>query len=468
LRSFGQGAVLITDGSSGQIKAAVNENAAMMSTPLKPSKSSSKRRLFANPLTWPRYVLKTLGTVFHWGICSAITDVARLVFRVLLPGWVCFIGHPYRALRERWALNVVSTEVAGQPSGSSQDGNASNAHRAHASTSTFLRSYVGLTSGFLTEFLEPFFEAIYVSPLSSQHPAIFEFVLRMLAVPGSASLPEEGINAIACQLLDRTQQLAKKSANGSSFNLFLSTPVSKVLLGDGDADVLLSSSEKIKPAVLLSSGEKRTFDKIVIATEWPAALELVGSPATKDFPVHATTSETLYFGLPEAFLPVREPLIVLNGTNRDSALFYSETWRICNIGFPSVVQQSYAPKGQHLCAVTLMRTGDPDPSRRDTPPTEMWVREELSRLLGPTDYSICNGDVWRLLQRVPVKFHQPGQAPGTLQSLVNGTLDSSRRDVELGRKGVELCGDWRGTPTLDGAMLSGRLAAERVLKTMIN
>merc|ERR1712079_935164 len=41
----------------------------------------------------------------------------------------------------------------------------------------------------------------------------------------------------------------------------------------------------------------------------------------------------------------------------DSSSSPTGSWkgfRICNLGFPSTVQRSYAPAGYHLCAVTVM------------------------------------------------------------------------------------------------------------------
>mmetsp|Transcript_44335 Transcript_44335/g.117594 ORF Transcript_44335/g.117594 Transcript_44335/m.117594 type:complete len:528 (-) Transcript_44335:297-1880(-) len=436
LRSFGQGAVLCVDDEAAP-----------------PSSGRTLRRVFANPLSCsPRLLPETFRLVCRWGFLATVFDVVRFFALCLVPGWLPYSwreGGCYAALRERWGLCYAGGR-------DTKTGGARGAMCGPlvATTQSFLQNSVGLRSGFLREFLGPFFEAIYVSPLEYQHPSMFEFVLRMLAVPGSASIPARGMCAVPEQLLEQTRAAAV--ATDRHFELCLGAVV-----------------DSVSPS--LEIGEKK-FDAVVVSTEWPVAGGLVGQ---RDAPkVEATTSTTWYFALPEDALPEREQLIVLNASRRSQSESGKSTQlqtpvaassvadctaapRVCNVGFPSVVQRSYAPPGQHLCAVTVMSTAPPGSTSAgalDSEASEDWVRSEVSRLLRCAQ--ALDPTVWRRLCAVPVAFHQPAQAPATLASLLRAA--SEEACAEAASK-IFVCGDWRSTPTLDGAMRSGRLTAERAM-----
>lgn len=62
---------------------------------------------------------------------------------------------------------------------------------------------------------------------------------------------------------------------------------------------------------------------------------------------------------------------------------------------------------------------------------------------------------WRHLKTYRIPFAQPSQTTPT----------DLRRSVSLG-EGLYVCGDHRAPATFDGAMMSGRLAAEAVIADM--
>ena len=75
------------------------------------------------------------------------------------------------------------------------------------------------------------------------------------------------------------------------------------------------------------------------------------------------------------------------------------------------------------------------------------MRAELSGWFGAEQVA-----GWRFLRAYRIPYAQPPQAPPT----------QLRRPVALGG-GLFICGDHRDSATLDGALLSGRRAAEAVL-----
>jgi predicted NAD/FAD-dependent oxidoreductase len=78
---------------------------------------------------------------------------------------------------------------------------------------------------------------------------------------------------------------------------------------------------------------------------------------------------------------------------------------------------------------------------------EQKVRLELMDMFGPSV------ETWKHLRTYRIPFAQPNQQVPT----------NLNRDVRLGDSTTYVCGDHRSPATFDGAMRSGRLAAEAVL-----
>ncbi|CAE7827760.1 PPOX2 [Symbiodinium sp. CCMP2592] len=273
------------------------------------------------------------------------------------------------------------------------------------STEDFLTDSLCLSSNLVERFLRPFFEAIYVTPLREQSSACFEFVLRMLA-DGGTSLPSRGMRAIPEQLAE-------------GLTIHLQSPVAEIR----------------QNGLRLQSGEWKDFDAVVVAVDWPSA----GKLAPEISLAQGTQSSTWYFALPSP-PPVKDPIIILNSTlQRDSG---SQGSRIVNVGFPSIVQDTYAPDGWDLAAVTIRGSCDVE---------ERWVREELAALFGLSGSELAT---WQLLRVYNLGFHQPQQTRRLWPA----------REPFLAESGVYLCGDHCAEPTLDSAMRSGRRAAEAILQ----
>ena len=179
--------------------------------------------------------------------------------------------------------------------------------------------------------------------------------------------------------------------------------------------------------VRLESGETIGGDAVVVATEGPEAARLTGLPAPGSRPVTC-----LYFAAERA--PVREPILVLDGDGQGPAN---------NVVVHSAVAPTYAPPGAALVGATVLgRAGAHDAG------LEAGVRAQLGRWFG--------GGVrrWRHLRTYHIPFAQPDQAPPALTPW--------RRDVRV-RPGLYICGDHVDNASINGAMESGRRAAEAVL-----
>ncbi len=137
----------------------------------------------------------------------------------------------------------------------------------------------------------------------------------------------------------------------------------------------------------------------------------------------------LYFRAPQA--PRDENILYLNG--RPSGI-------VNNCCFPSTVAPSYAPAGQALVSASVLGTHDGMSDEQ----LFAAVKQELGGWFGAQEVAS-----WQPLRLYRIPFAQPNQAPPT----------DFRRPVDLGG-GLFVCGDHRDSATLDGAIKSGRRAAE--------
>lgn len=219
---------------------------------------------------------------------------------------------------------------------------------------------------------------------------------------GDVALPERGMRAIP-------EQLAANLPEGS------------VRL---HARVQKASSRRVE----LTTGETLDCEAVVVAAEGPEATRLLGSLRT----VPSRSVTCLYFAAKEP--PIEEPIILLDGNNRGP---------ITHLSVVSLVAPGYSPPGEFLISATVLTS----PSRDEQALLEL-SRKQLKRWFGLV------AQEWRHLRTYRVAHAQPAISP----------LEWSR-PPKLGQ-GLYVCGDHRATPSLNGAMESGRLAAESLIKDM--
>jgi len=174
--------------------------------------------------------------------------------------------------------------------------------------------------------------------------------------------------------------------------------------------------------VTLASGERFEAEAVVLACDGLTAARLAALPDPGSRAVSC-----LYYAASEP--PLDGRWLVLNGERRGP---------INNLCVPSNVASGYAPSGQSLVAVTVL--GQMDEER------EPEVRNQLTEWFGQAVQR------WRPLRTYRIAHAQPDTAdpaePGLPSRLPSG---------------LYLCGDYRTTPSIQGALLSGRLAAEAVI-----
>ncbi len=124
-------------------------------------------------------------------------------------------------------------------------------------------------------------------------------------------------------------------------------------------------------------------------------------------------------------------LLVLNGNKEGEILHFC---------FPTAVHSSYAPSWRSLCSVTLRRT--------DKEPAPELILQELSSL-----YPSVNWSAWNFLESFYIQKAIPVH--------INGPRPLFSREGNVFR-----IGDVESYPSINGAMRSGREAAETIVREL--
>lgn len=267
------------------------------------------------------------------------------------------------------------------------------------STLANLREY-GFSDKIIERFFRPFLSGIFLDPELNTSARMFHFVYRMFA-QGMAAIPNGGMQAIP-------RQLAARLDEGS---IRFHSPVQHVWEG----------------GVRLESGEEFNTATVVVACDPVRGARLLPEAGIR---TAMRGVECLYFAAADA--PIGERYLVLNGEGNGP---------INNLCVPSVIAPGYAPAGCHLVSVTVLHSAlSEDHLLHD-------VRQQLRDWFGD------GANSWEYLRSYRIQDALPDQ------SLEHGGVSMSPVRV---RPGLYVCGDHRGTASLNGAMLSGRRAAEAV------
>jgi phytoene dehydrogenase-like protein len=260
----------------------------------------------------------------------------------------------------------------------------------------------GFSAEMIDSFLRPFFGGVLLDRSLSASSRMLEFVLRMMA-EGDVAVPSAGMGAISEQMAARL-------------------PPGLVRLG--------ARASRVAPnEVRLETGETLDADAVVVATEGPEAARLTGE-------VRAPASRSVtcvYFAAERA--PIEEPWLLLDGDGEGP---------VNNLAFPSQVAPSLAPAGAVLVSATVLDRRGSGFSVEDA------VREQLAGWFGADVHR------WRHLRTDHISHALPEQ--------LAGWLEPPARPARL-PSGLFVCGDHRATASIEGAISSGRSAADAVLAT---
>lgn len=164
---------------------------------------------------------------------------------------------------------------------------------------------------------------------------------------------------------------------------------------------------------------------VLVATDGPTASTLLGLPA-----VRSRSVSCVYFAADEA--PTSSRYIVLDGSAEGPAL---------NIAVMSNISPHYAPAGRHLIAAAV-------PGSLDDA-LEVAVRAQMESMFGARARS------WTHLRTYRIAHGQPDQSPPF----------SPKKNVRV-RDNIFVAGDHRDTASIQGALFSGRRAADAIHRTL--
>jgi phytoene dehydrogenase-like protein len=258
----------------------------------------------------------------------------------------------------------------------------------------------GFSQEFIHRFFRPFFGGILLDGELNSSSRMFEFVFKMLS-EGDIAVPARGMGEIPAQLASH--------------------------LPAGSVRLNTHAESLHENELTLSGGESLRARAIVVAADGPSAAHLVGEaePASRSV-------SCFYYSADHP--PISHSMLVLNGDGAGPAN---------NFAVISQVAPSYAPAGKSLISVTVLGT-----QQLTDQQLSGFVIAQMKNWFGPAASS------WRHLKSYRIPHAQPQQYPGA--------LEPPQRPVRI-RPGIYLCGDHRDNASINGAMFSGRRAAEAVL-----
>ena len=349
----------------------------------------------------------------------ALLDLEALRLRPFYPGALVRTGGAFHRVADPWRRPLDALGALGAPVGTlgdklriaalryrARDGSLADLWRRNDAPTLDRLRELGFSPAMIETFLRPFLGGIFLEPGLETSSRMLEFVIRMMA-EGTTAVPAEGMEAIP-------RQLAAALPAGT-----LRT----------HAEVQAVSPD----GVTLATGETLGARAVIVATEEGVAARLTAGQVPHT-PGRAVTN--LYFDAPRA--PCPGPYLILNGGSHGM---------INNLHTVSEVAPETAPTGRALVSVTLL--GHHDLSD-----------EALTRAVVGEARSWFGADVdrWKHLRTDRITEALPARPVGT--------LGGSETSVIL-PNGVFVAGDHRTNGSIDGALRSGRLAAEAVRTTLV-
>lgn len=373
---------------------------------------------------------------------AGIIDFERLELKTLEPGamiryqdrWVRMSDpwrRPQHALRtlfngigtfaDRWKLMRLRSDALASPDWPAVAG--IGAGSSDLSTLDFLQKQYGFSKPFVDHFLRPWWAGVFLECQLDTSASFMRFVFKMLS-SGPIAYPSRGIQSVP-------EQLASQLPGGS-----VRTGAAVEAIDCGPSGDASASSGAVR--VRLTTGEQISGEQLVLAVPMHVSERLLGCSSASDDSAaiwrdaHTRTS-CLYFRAAKADVRFNEAILMLGGDLGVGPV---------NHVFPiSGATTEACPAGEHLLSISLV--GDKCNA------TESEVRSQLASWFGDSSQR------WDLLRRYDLEHALPAQPAG-----FHGCSESS---IHITSDQIVCCGDYVSDASVNGALKSGREAAEYVL-----
>lgn len=269
----------------------------------------------------------------------------------------------------------------------------------------------GISGELVESFFRPFFGGVFLDRSLASDRRAFEFRLAMFA-RGETAVPALGMGQIPAQMCGRLD----------AARIRMGWPVTSL------------SHSGAMWRVQGTDGRAMSARTVVVATDGEAARALVPSLLPR---VWCETA-TIHYAMPAAGAPAQclEPWLMLDGTGKGP---------VNHAAAMSAVSPSYAPVGRVLLGASVV---DQAALAQDDEALDSSVRAQMA-----TWFPAHAPRTWKLLRVDRIRHALPRQHPGDL---------ALRPGIDRG-EGLLVCGDHTGDGSINGAMRSGRLAAELAL-----
>jgi len=285
--------------------------------------------------------------------------------------------------------------------------------RPDASIREFLREW-GFSERYLSNFIAPFYGGITLDRSLGTSKRVFEYTFKALS-DGQSALPAGGMGEITRQLAARAEDAGATIETDHA---------------------VTELRPKRRHAVVVTDEDRRAVDAVIVATPPQVAARLTGND---DIPTEGIGCVTQYYRLPGGPALETGKRILLNagGTEPNTVVPISE------------VAPEYASGDDLVLNATFL-----DEDLFDTPSDELvdHTREALESW-----YPERSFEKLETLATDRIPFAQFAQPPGVHDSLP---------DVRDGGPRTYLAGEYTEWSSIQGAMKSGREAAEAVVEDL--
>jgi phytoene dehydrogenase-like protein len=288
--------------------------------------------------------------------------------------------------------------------------------RPETTTRQFLEEF-GFSSKIIERFFTPFFAGIFLEHELVTSSRFFQFIFRMFSY-GNAAVPESGMEMLSRQVAVRLKT------------------------GTLETNVPVTGLRRTGDIWTIEAGKGRTYQasQVVLATSDGHVRTLLGREVGRGrlgkTAVQWNRTTTLYYAAERT--PIDGPILMLNGDGPSAG-------PVNNAVVLSQASERYAPPGAHLIAANIV--GRAPQSGPQMEQLERDAREQLLRWFGAdvARWAVIGG--YPIVQAVPLCRHAEWQ-------------QISPRIADA----LYVCGDYREMPSIQGALASGRRAAEAVLR----